>query len=157
MNNWKDDIRQWLKSQPRFKLGVAALIIVVLPVFIFSRPQGSDFRRHATQEIEIARKICIVSYDHVMANPDRLKMDNNVLNDIPVDGEIPRLKYVRYPKVVYMHNGFARINTEESFYCVIEDPRGVNEYGTSAYYYDYKDRSWRGSALPHRKKEGFSR
>lgn len=155
--DWKTNIREWRKSQSRFKLAVAGCIVIALPLFILSRPQGAEFRKQATQEIEMAKKICVIAYDEIRMNPDRLKMDRNTLNDIPVNGSVPRLKYVDYPKVMYMHNGFARINTTESFYCVINDPRGRNEYGTNAYYYDYKDRSWRGSPMPHRKVEGFSR
>lgn len=157
MDSWKDDIRRWMKTQSRYRLGLAAFVVIALPVFMLLRPQGSDFRKSATQEIEIAKQICISAFDLIMEDPERLKMSKNVLDYVPVNGAIPKLKYVQYPKVVFMHNGFARINTEQSLYCVFNDPRGTNEFGTETYFYDYMDGTWRGTAIPHRKKEGFVR
>jgi hypothetical protein len=155
MENWKENFLDWIKSQSRYKLFVAGVIIIALPVLILSRPQGAEFRKRATEEIEMAKQICIAAHNEVTANPQRLKLDENTLNDIPVNGQIPKLKYVEYPKVIYTHGGFARMNTSQSIYCAIKDPRGRNEYGTNTYYYDYQDRSWRGTPTRHYRKDGF--
>lgn len=137
-----DDFKRWLKEQSKFKLGVAGAIIVTVLYVIFLNPRDSEYFKNVAKEIEIAKQICINSSKSVLNNMERLKLDNNKLDDIEVNGKIPELKYVRIPEVIFMHNGYARAGQKKELYCTFPDPRGSNEFGSGNYFYDYEDRMW---------------
>lgn len=137
-----DDFKRWLKEQSRFKLVIAAGIIIFVLYIFFLTPRSSGYLKAVAAEIEIAKQICINSEEMVIGNIQKLKLDSNILNDVPVNGEIPKLKYVPYPKIIFMRYGYSRNKDGEELYCTFKDPRGTNEYGASAYYYDYKKKQW---------------
>lgn len=145
-----EKIKLWLEDQSPAKLVIAGVFIIGIPFFIFSQPRGAEYQKLVAAEVEIAKKICIEAFDYILAEPERLKITGNKLNDIPVNGEIPRLKYVEYPRVLFLHNGYANINTMEEFYCTFRDPRGTNEYGSSSYFYDYNKMAWVARARTRR-------
>lgn len=145
-----DDFKRWLKSESKFKLLIAGALIIGVLFIAFFNPRDADYLKAVAEEIEIAKQICMNSSSTVLNNMERLKLDNNKLDDIPVNGEIPNLKYVRTPKVIFMHNGYARAGSKKELYCTFPDPRGSNEFGSGTYFYDYEDRMWVGKTRTRR-------
>ncbi|MAE52308.1 MAG: hypothetical protein CMH27_10915 [Micavibrio sp.] len=138
MNNFK----QWLSEQSKMTLVFAGAVIGGLFFIVFLNPRNSDFYIAAGQEVALAKQICIESRAYVQREPRRLKLGQNILDDIPVNGSVPKLRYVGYPRVMFMHNGYGHKSSQKEFYCTFTDPRGANKSGSSHYFYDYNTGNW---------------
>lgn len=137
-----DKFKRSLEEQSKLKLAIGAVIAGLLFTLIFFNPRDKEFMKEVTIEIEIAKQICEQSRETILGERSRLKLGNNILNDIPIDGKIPIFRHMYYPKVMFMRNGFGTDDSIEELYCTFSDPRGANEYGSGNYYYDYKTLQW---------------
>ena len=134
-------IKDWYDDQPKSRIFMAALIIVGIGYVIFGFGYGKDYHDQVNRELELARMICETSEEYVQSNPDRLKMGKADLKNLTYDGERIKLKYVKYPKVVFMESGFSNLNkrkTARDVYCFYTDPRD----STANNYYNYETKTW---------------
>lgn len=129
---------------------IAGFIVLSVVYAILFNPRGREYSREVDEEIKIAMRICENSQDYVMNNRERLKLSNNKLDDIPVEGVIPRLRHVRTPEVILLHSGYRHANARQAFFCTFNDPRGKAADSSSGYYYDYTQRAWVDTALNRR-------
>lgn len=139
----RNSIKRYVEEQSKAKLIFGAVIVVGLIILVFFNPRDKNYMRAVAAEVEIAKRICLNAANIVQTDTSRLKIGNNTLNDIPVDGKIPVLRYVEYPKVMFFRNGFARHENIDELFCTFKDPRGTNEFGSGHHYYDYKTSQWK--------------
>lgn len=132
----------FLKDQSKGKLILAALIVIGIISALFLNPHDAEYHQAVQAEIEIAKKLCEQSRDIVVNNMDRLKLDDNQLRDIPVDGQVPEFRYIGIPRAVLFHSGFAYAGSYKELYCTFKDPRGAVNGPSASYFYDYNEQKW---------------
>jgi hypothetical protein len=85
----------------------------------------------------LAMMICEESQALMYEFTDRLKMDDNILDKIPINGQIIRLELVEYPKVLLFSQGFEHTQKDDELFCSFKDPRSGKSY-----FYSYNTRTW---------------
>ncbi len=137
----------FIQEQSNFKLGVAAIVIIGILYAAVYNPYDEDYLIEVEDELKLARLICENSVDWVLANKERLKLDNNVLEHIKVQDKKIELEHVKYPRAVLLHDGFGHPNAQVEFYCTFEDPRGNTG---KSFYFDYRQRLWIDKTISRR-------
>lgn len=132
-------VKEFIDDQPRPRLFFGAVIVLGLLGLIIFNPDNQDYYMKVQEEIPLAMSICENAADWVRANPERLKMTQNVLKDLPVNGEIIKLKYIKYPRAIILHDGYAHPNAQVELFCTFTDPRGR---AGKDYFFDYYSGTW---------------
>lgn len=134
--------KEFINRHSKIKICLLIAILLMIPTFALLNSKGVDYYVQVEQEIVIARKICEESRDVVLNDKKKLKFFHNTLNYISIDGQIPQLQYIKYPKAIYKHNGYAKNDYHIDLYCTFRDPRGAGATGDDHYYYDYRRGIW---------------
>ncbi len=124
----------FIREESNFKLLVAAAVIGGVSYVVFYNPYDKEYYTEVERELGLARLICENSEEWVLSNEEHLKMDDNTLDRIRVNGQLIKLEHVKYPKAVLLHDGFHHPNAQIEFYCTFEDPRGNTG---REFFYDY--------------------
>lgn len=140
--DYMDRIRLWLKAQQKSKLVFGGIILLGTLILALANPYDQDFYIEVGEEIAVARQICEKSRSLALSNEDIWNFRNNKLNNIEINGEIPVFKHIDYPIVDYRKNSYNLPGQQREIYCYIKDPRGGNESGYPAYYYDLRAGKW---------------
>ena len=136
-----------LRTEPKSKIIIAAIIILGLLYVLLYNPYDKDYLEAVEKEIPLAQALCESSVDWVLNNSDSLKLDNNTLDHIRVDGELVKLKHIKYPKAILLHDGFLHPGAQVEFFCTFREPRA---YGEQSYFYDYRRRIWVDKTIARR-------
>ena len=133
----RQDFKDRLRTESNWKFVIAALFILGwLGTLIFA-PRGKEFHLTSEKEVKVAMQICQNSTEWVEANRSRLKIDEAKLSHIRVNGEIPRLKHVKTPKVVFIASGFDAPNMLNEIFCEVMNPATKHKL-----YFNYGSRTW---------------
>ena len=127
-----------LKHESNFKLFIAGTIVLIILVIAFNDPYDEEYLQEVERELIIAKNICESSVNYVAKHSKKLKLGNNVLDKIPVNGKIYKLEHVDYPKVLFFHTGYKHKNAGNELYCSSSDPRGSSK----DFFFDYEYRRW---------------
>ncbi|MCB9983128.1 MAG: hypothetical protein H6861_05585 [Rhodospirillales bacterium] len=141
MNDWQYNLRKWYKGQPKSRLIAAAMIVLALLYIILGPRFGREYQKEIYYELQLTAAICENSREWVLNNRQRLKMGQGDLRDIPVNGRPVKLKYVKYPTVMFMDSGIKMANSQRTateIYCVYADPRIAGDRK----YYKYDEQIW---------------
>lgn len=136
------NLRRWLRNQPRTNLLFALVILGAVTYVIVSQSfYTKEYHMAVEAEIDLAKRICENSGDTIAKNKDLLKLDQGDLRDVIVEGKTAKLKYVKYPKVMFFETGVENIRgiDRSDVFCVFSDPRSASQ----VYYYDYNERGWK--------------
>lgn len=135
-----EEIWAGIQSMPKAKLIPALMVIGFLIYVVVGGAYGRDYHRNLDREINIARALCENSRRLVLNELERLKLGNNILREVEVNGKTQSFEYIAFPKVVFLDTGFGRIGNraaEQDVFCTFEDPRSRKEY-----YYSYDKGAW---------------
>lgn len=135
-------LRRWLGDQSKVKLAFSLIILIFIAYVLISRSYYSkDYHMAVDAEVELAKHICENSEETITHNTDLLKLDQGDLRNVEVDKEPARLKYIKYPKVMFFKTGIENLTGEDrgDLFCVFSDPRS----SSLTYYYDYSKKIWK--------------
>ena len=133
----RQDLAARFRTESKIKYVVAALIVIGLIAAIFVKPRGAEFNKAVERELQLARAICINAENWVFSNIEKLKLNEAILDHIPVNGRKVELKEVKYPQIIFLIGGFRSPNMPLDLSCEIKDPRGGQKY-----YYNYEKKLW---------------
>lgn len=125
-------------------------VIIAIVILIFYRPNDADHAAAVDREIVIAQRLCEESRGWALNNLSRLKMDESSLKNFSINGQIIKFEHIRYPKVLFFHDGFDHPNSQAELFCEIKDPRTDFMRGTNEYFYDYRRMVWRDNMRTRR-------
>ena len=125
-------------SKKLFTLGIIAAILTL----VFYNPHDAEYSKEVDREIRLAAAICESSRDWVLGNRNRLKLDEATLKHIRVKGEYVTLEHVKYPKVLFFHDGFEHPTAQVDLVCHFKDPRGGFGRTSDGYFFDYQGNVW---------------
>ncbi len=131
-------MRKLIDRHSKGKLIIAAAIMGLIIYLVLYNPRDNTFYVESEIEVALARKICENSVQWIENNMDRLKLDNNDLRHIPVQGRQVILKHVKYPKIIFLHTGYKHSNANNELYCSFKDPRNASIH----YFFDYGTQGW---------------
>ena len=114
-----------------------SIVLGLIGTLIFA-PRGKEFNITAEKEIKIAMQVCEASREWVEANRSRLKIDESKLGHIKINGRIPKFKYTKTPKVLFIASGFNAPNMLNNIFCEITHAATKQKY-----YFDYENRIWK--------------
>ncbi len=128
------------KKQPKSRLIAGAIVIAVFIYVVFGGAYGKQYHKDVQREMTIATDQCENSRGAVLRNLRDLKIGTDILEKIPVNGQLPIFKNIKRPSIIFTDTGYGRLDgsgTEKNVYCNYEDPRtGKN------YYYRYETGQW---------------
>jgi hypothetical protein len=145
--NIADEVSDFFRYQSKPKLVVGGMIVLAFLALVIINPYDGEYYMAVEEELPLAMAICENSAEWVRENPERLKMTQNNLDHIEVNGEIPKLKYIKYPRALILHDGYGHANAQVEIYCTFQDPRGG---GGKTYFYDYRRAGWVDKTLSRR-------
>lgn len=133
---WKKQFGRMSKFQRIFIILLIAAALYVM----FSDRFTQAHRNEVETELGLARMICENSYDWVSRNRDRLKMGEEDIKNLTVNGKHITLKHVAYPTVLFTDTGIREIDgrANTGFYCTFVNPLSR----TQRFFYDYEKREW---------------
>lgn len=141
MNEKSKNVKKWLKNQSKSRLIPAGLIVFALLYITLGPRFGREYQIQIYNELQLAAAICKNSRKWALTNPGRLKLGQGDLRHIPVNGRHIELKYVDYPKVMFLNSGIKKTTgrrTAQDIYCVYADPRVAGDRK----YYKYDEQIW---------------
>ena len=134
----KAHLKDKFRTESNFKFVAAAIVVLGLIGMLIFAPRGKEFQLTAEREIKVAMEVCRASTEWVLANRRRLKIDAAELTHIKVNGQVPKFKYTKTPKVVYIASGFDAPNMLNNIFCEVTHAATKQKY-----YFDYENRVWR--------------
>ncbi len=127
-----------IKYESNFKLVIAGLVVLGVVFMIFYNPYDEDYMQEVEKEIIVAKKLCENSREYILRNVNRLKLSDNVLDNIKVDGKLVKFEHLKHPQVLFFHTGYGHKNAGNELFCNFSDPRDKSK----DYFYDYDIGSW---------------
>ena len=129
-----------VKEQPKIRLIAAALIIAGIVYVIFGGAYGKKYHEGVQRELRIAATLCENSLPYVAQNEAYLKLGNDFLKNVKVNGKLQKFEYIKHPKIVFYDTGFGKIGNrpaETDLFCSFKDPRTNQNY-----YFKYDTGKW---------------
>lgn len=131
------DLIDYIKSQSRAKMTIAGMLVAGILFMALLSPRDPKYFEAVQKEIQLAMLICEESEEWIYEYTDELKMDDNVLDEVKVNGRHIQLKLVEYPKVLLFSQGFEHTRKRDELFCSFQDPRSGAHY-----FYSYKTKTW---------------
>ena len=135
-------LKSRIKSISKAKKIFALIVFAAIIAMIIYRPYGAEYAAEVDKEIVIAQKICESTRDFAFNNLSALKMDENLLRRVKVDGKEVKFKHIKHPRILFFHDGFVHPNSQVELFCHIKDPRTDFMRDTNEYFYDYRRQKW---------------
>ena len=133
------DLKDKFRTESKLKFVIAAVLVLGIIATLIFAPRGKEFNMTSEQEVKTAMQICENSRTWVKTNRSKLKLGKqSKLGHITVNNEIPDLKYVKTPQVIFVSSGFNSPNMTNDMFCEVVNPATKKKL-----YYDYEKKEWR--------------